>query len=147
MLFKILGAPLTMPIAGLTFVFQQVADMANQELYDEGGVREQLLLLQVLLEEGDIDEDEFAEREAELLARLREIKERMCTEVPAQPDPTSLIDGDELEELSRELESLKLRGALPNRIDVDAERVEQGWHSWVDARRIPAPARYAGTSG
>jgi len=93
MLFKILGAPLTMPIAGLTFVFQQVADMANQELYDEGGVREQLLLLQVLLEEGDIDEDEFAEREAELLARLREIKERMCTEVPAQPDPTSLIDG------------------------------------------------------
>src|SRR5438477_8110378 len=33
---------------------------------------------------------------------------------------------DELEELSRELEFLKLRGALPSRIDIDAERVEQG---------------------
>src|SRR5438477_6816999 len=33
---------------------------------------------------------------------------------------------DELEELSRELEFLKLRGALPSRIDIDAERVENG---------------------
>src|SRR5207248_9834001 len=33
---------------------------------------------------------------------------------------------EELEELSRELEFLKLRGALPSRIDVDAEGVEQG---------------------
>ena len=33
---------------------------------------------------------------------------------------------EELEELSRELEFLKLRGALPSRIDVDPERVEQG---------------------
>jgi hypothetical protein len=32
--------------------------------------------------------------------------------------------GDELEELRRELQHV--RGTLPNRIDVDAERVEQG---------------------
>jgi len=32
----------------------------------------------------------------------------------------------ELEELSRELEFLKMRGALPSRINVDGERVEQG---------------------
>ena len=34
--------------------------------------------------------------------------------------------GDELEELRRELQSLTVRGALPSRIDVDAEGVEQG---------------------
>lgn len=76
MLFKLLGAPITLPIAGMKFVFQQIADLADRELNDESVIRDQLLLLQVHLEEGDIDEDEFAEREAELLARLREIKAR-----------------------------------------------------------------------
>jgi cell division septum initiation protein DivIVA len=75
-LFKLLGAPITLPLAGMKFVFQQVADLADQELNDEGVLREQLLLLQVQLEEGDIEEDEFVEREADLLARMREIKER-----------------------------------------------------------------------
>ena len=76
MLFKLLTAPITLPMAGMKFVFQQIADLADQELYDESTVRDQLLLLQVQLEEGDVDEDEFAEREAELLARLREVKAR-----------------------------------------------------------------------
>lgn len=76
MLFKLLGAPLTLPMAGMKFIFQQVADLADQELNDEAGVREQLLLLQVQLEEGDIEEDEYVERETELLARMRQIKAR-----------------------------------------------------------------------
>ena len=87
MLFKLLGAPITLPLAGMKFVFQQVADLADQELNDEGALREQLLLLQVQLEEGDIEEDEFVEREADLLARMREIKERKraaAEEVPAE---------------------------------------------------------------
>jgi Gas vesicle protein G len=79
-LFKLLTAPLTLPIDGVKFVFRQVADLADQELYDEGTLREQLLLLQVQLEEGDIEEDEFVEQEAELLARLREIKARKRAE-------------------------------------------------------------------
>src|SRR5262249_34515414 len=37
-------------------------------------VKEALLLLNMQLEEGGISEDEFAEREAELFARLREIR-------------------------------------------------------------------------
>jgi len=74
MLFKLLGAPVTLPLAGMKFVFKQIADLADHELYDESVVHEQLLLLQVQLEDGDIDEDEYVEREAELMARLREIK-------------------------------------------------------------------------
>src|SRR5919202_1662436 len=76
MLFKLLGAPLTLPVAGMKFVFQQVADLADAELNDESTVHEQLLLLQVQLEDGDIDEDEYLEREAELMQRLRDIKAR-----------------------------------------------------------------------
>jgi gas vesicle protein GvpG len=88
-LFKLLGAPITLPMAGIKFVFNQIADLADQELNDEGTLREQFLLLQVQLEEGDIDEDEFAEREAELLARLREIKarKRAAAEQVAQEEP------------------------------------------------------------
>jgi Gas vesicle protein G len=76
MLFKLLGLPLTLPVSGMKFIFQQVADLADHELYDPSVVHEQLMLLQVQLEDGDIDEDEYVEREAELLARLREIKQR-----------------------------------------------------------------------
>ena len=74
MLFKLLGAPLALPASGLKFVLQQIADLADAELNDEAVVHEQLLLLQVQLEEGDIDEDEYLEREAELMQRLREIR-------------------------------------------------------------------------
>src|SRR5438552_1826765 len=73
---KLLGAPFTLPVAGMKFVFQQIVDLADQELYDESAVRDQLLLLQLQLEEGEVEEDEFAKREADLLARLREIRER-----------------------------------------------------------------------
>ena len=73
---KLLGAPFSLPAAGMKFIFQQVADLADAELNDESLLREQLILLQVQLEEGDIDEDEFVEREAELVARMREIKLR-----------------------------------------------------------------------
>jgi hypothetical protein len=71
MLFKLLGAPITLPAAGMKFIFEQIADMADRELNDEGALRDQLLLLQLQLEEGDIDEEEFATREAELVERLR----------------------------------------------------------------------------
>ena len=85
MLFKLLVAPFTLPLAGMKFVFQQVADLADQELNDEGVVREQLLLLQVQLEEGDIAEDEYAAREAELFGRLRDIKARRRAAAEATP--------------------------------------------------------------
>src|SRR5919199_6410852 len=92
MLFKLLGAPLTLPASGLKFVFQQIADLADAELNDESVLHEQLLLLQVQLEEGDIGEDEYVEHEAELMQRLRDIKARkreQQQEVPPEADVTA----------------------------------------------------------
>ena len=74
-------------MSGVKFIFQQIADLADAELYDESGVREQLILLQVQLEEGDIDEEEFVEREAELVARMREIKARKQAAISSQEIP------------------------------------------------------------
>jgi hypothetical protein len=84
-LFKLLGAPFTLPGAGMKFIFNQIADMANQELDDESVLREDLLLLQVQYEEGDIDDDEYAEREAALMVRLREVKARKRAQAEQVP--------------------------------------------------------------
>ena len=85
MLFKLLGAPITLPLAGMKFVFDQIAELADHELNDESTLRDQLLLLQVQLEDGDISEEDFAEREAEVLARMRELKERQRAAADAEP--------------------------------------------------------------
>ncbi len=89
MLFKLLGLPLSLPMSGIKYIFQTVADLADQELNDPSVVHEQLMLLQVQLEEGDIDEAEYVEREAELMARLREIKARTQAQreqIPVEAD-------------------------------------------------------------
>lgn len=74
MLFKLLSLPVSLPVAGLKFCFQQVIDFAEAELMDDTPVREELMMLNLQLEEGQITEDEFLEREAVLMQRLREIR-------------------------------------------------------------------------
>jgi len=80
-LFKLLGAPFTLPGAGMKFIFNQLAELADQELDDERVLREDLLLLQVQYEDGDIDDDDYAEREAALMVRLREVKARKRAQI------------------------------------------------------------------
>ena len=74
MLFKLLGLPFSVPAAGVRFVFNTLVETAEAELMDDGPVKDQLMLLQMQLEEGEIEEDEFAEREAVLFQRLRDIR-------------------------------------------------------------------------
>jgi hypothetical protein len=75
MLFKLLALPLTLPVAGIRFCLDQVLSAAEAELGDDGPVKEALLLLQLRLEEGEISEADYVREEAELLARLREVRD------------------------------------------------------------------------
>ncbi len=75
MLFKLLTLPISAPVAGIRYCLGKVAEVAERELWDEGPVREELILANEAFEEGRIDLDSFREREAALLARLREIRE------------------------------------------------------------------------
>ena len=61
-------------IGGLRFVLDKVAAAAEAELNDDTALREQLLDAQMRLELGEISDEEFAEIERDLLARIREIK-------------------------------------------------------------------------
>ena len=74
MLLKLLGLPLSLPVAGLRFCLNQVLEAAEAELGDDAPVKQALLELQLRLEEGEIGEAEYLEEEAALMQRLREVR-------------------------------------------------------------------------
>jgi hypothetical protein len=63
-------------IGGIRFVLDKVAAAVDTELNDDTALREQLLAAQMRVELGEMCEPEFAALEAEILARLREIRDR-----------------------------------------------------------------------
>lgn len=63
-------------IGGLRFVLDKVAAAVDTELNDDTALREQLLAAQMRVELGEMSEEEFAALEADILARLREIRGR-----------------------------------------------------------------------
>jgi hypothetical protein len=67
--------PITGPIAGIRWTLGKVQQVAEEELTDDTAVKRELMELQMQLELGDIDEPEYLRREAELMQRLREIRE------------------------------------------------------------------------
>src|SRR5207249_3320466 len=77
----------TLLIGGLKFVLNKIVDAVDSQLNDDGVVREELLAAQMRLELGEISEKEFATLEADLLARLREIRERQRGAASARPRP------------------------------------------------------------
>jgi hypothetical protein len=83
-LFKLLALPLTAPVAGIKYCMEKVLEVAEHQMWDEEPVREQLILVNEAYEEGRMPEDEFREREAELLARMREIREHKRAAARAQ---------------------------------------------------------------
>ena len=66
----------TMLIGGLRFVFDKIAAAVDTELNDDAALREQLLAAQMRVELGEMSQHEFEELEADILARLREIRDR-----------------------------------------------------------------------
>ena len=66
----------TVLIGGLRFVFDKIAAAVDTELNDDTHLREELLAAQMRLELGEMSPEAFADFEADILARLREIRER-----------------------------------------------------------------------
>jgi hypothetical protein len=63
-------------ISGLKWVMNTVITSAEAEMNDDTALREQLLAAEMQREMGEISDEDFAEVEADLLARIREIKQR-----------------------------------------------------------------------
>jgi Gas vesicle protein G len=63
-------------IDGIRFVLDKVATAADAELNDDTALREQLLAAQMRLELGELSQKAFDALETDILARLREIRQR-----------------------------------------------------------------------
>jgi hypothetical protein len=75
-------------IGGLRFVFDKIAAAVDTELNDDTVLRERLLAAQMQVELGEMSEQEFASLEADVLARLREIRDRRQGSGPAALSPS-----------------------------------------------------------
>jgi hypothetical protein len=66
----------TLLIGGVRFVLDKLAAAVDKEMNDDSALREQLLGAQMRVELGEMSEADFAQFEADILERLREIRDR-----------------------------------------------------------------------
>ncbi|HKO02535.1 MAG TPA: gas vesicle protein GvpG [Thermoanaerobaculia bacterium] len=86
LLDDILMFPLKLPVAGFNWIMKQVQTMANEELLNDQPWKERLIELQMMLEVGDIKEEDYTREEAVVFQALRDIrarKEQMAREAAA----------------------------------------------------------------
>jgi hypothetical protein len=74
LLSKLLTFPISAPVAGVQFSLETVERVVRDELVDDRAIKEELMELQLALDEGDIDGEEYVRREAELMQRFREVR-------------------------------------------------------------------------
>ena len=60
------------PVRGVAWVAEQVADQAEQELYDEGRIMRELAAVELAHDTGEIDDEQLTEQVDRLLERLEE---------------------------------------------------------------------------
>lgn len=72
-------------IGGIRFVLDKLAAAVDAEMHDDTALREQLLAAQMQLELGELTQQQFDAIEADLLARLREIRDRHRAGAAAMP--------------------------------------------------------------
>jgi hypothetical protein len=75
LLSNILLAPFLGPIYGTRWTLDKVDRVVREELTDDTPIKEDLMALQMQLEMGEIDDAEYVRREAEIMQRLRDVRE------------------------------------------------------------------------
>jgi len=75
LLTNILLAPFLGPVWASKWTLDKVDRVVREELTDDTPVKEDLMKLQMQLEMGEIDDAEYVQREAEIMQRLREVRD------------------------------------------------------------------------
>jgi hypothetical protein len=74
LLSKVLFFPIAGPVAGIRWSLNKVVQVAEEELTDDAPIKQELMELQMKLELGDIDDQEYVAQESVLMQRLREVR-------------------------------------------------------------------------
>ena len=78
------------PLKGVIFIAEKINEVIEKETSDEGAIKERLMALQLKFEMDEITEEEYDEREDELLKLLGNIREAkqislgLCPQIPLQ---------------------------------------------------------------
>jgi hypothetical protein len=75
LLTNILLAPFLGPVWGTRFTLDKIDRAVREQLTDDTPIKEDLMALQLKLEMGEIDDDQYVQQEAEIMQRLREVRE------------------------------------------------------------------------
>ena len=85
---NILLFPISGPVAGIKWSLRKVAQVVDEELTDDSSIKNELMELQMQLELGDVTDEEYVKREADIMARLRDVRawrERLGKSVAGGP--------------------------------------------------------------
>src|SRR6266480_2414497 len=74
LLSNLLFFPITGPVAGIKWTLGKVQQVVDEELTDDTPIKQELMELQMQLELGDITDEEYTSREAELMQRPRDVR-------------------------------------------------------------------------
>lgn len=106
MLGKILLFPVMGPISGLVWIGEQIQERTNTEFDAQENLHKQLLSLQLSFDMGEISEEEFEEKEEELLLRIQALEEELNVNEEAEGEgfalQTALPAASELNEIYQE---------------------------------------------
>ncbi|MBD2198823.1 MULTISPECIES: gas vesicle protein GvpG [Calothrix] len=97
MLGKLLLFPVMGPINGLMWIGEQIQERTNTEFDAQENLHKQLLSLQLSFDIGELSEEEFEEREEELLLKIQALEEEAQLEAAALAAEEN--EEDEQEEL------------------------------------------------
>jgi len=75
LLTNILLAPFLGPVWGTRFTLDKIDRAVREQLTDDTPIKEDLMALQLRLEMGEIDDNQYLQQEAEIMQRLREVRE------------------------------------------------------------------------
>jgi hypothetical protein len=98
LLTNILLSPFLGPIWGTKWTLDKVDRVVREELTDDTPIKEDLMVLQLQLEMGEIDDTEYVRREKEIMQRFREVREwREKLGMPTSGGPVRVAESDETE--------------------------------------------------
>ncbi|OLP17610.1 gas vesicle protein GvpG [Leptolyngbya sp. 'hensonii'] len=76
MLLRLLLAPITGPLEGVTWIARQIQERVDTETNDLENLKKQLLALQLTFDMGDIPEADFEAQEEELLLAIQTLEDQ-----------------------------------------------------------------------
>lgn len=84
---------LMLPFTGFKSILRTLVKVAEEQYTDDAPIKERLLHLQVQLDEGSINEEQYVEQEAQILRELREIQNRKREMAGLPPEEATGLSG------------------------------------------------------